>query len=111
IANEEQARRAVRDLKSQRADFVKVYSLLPRDAYFAIADEAKKLKIPFAGHVPDSVTPAEASDAGQASEEHLLQIIESCSDRHALKKKMEELKDASPDERRRDRIENMIATY
>ncbi|HJZ68336.1 MAG TPA: amidohydrolase family protein [Blastocatellia bacterium] len=111
ISNEEQGRRAVRDLKNQRADFIKVYSLLPREAYFAIADEAKRLKIPFAGHVPDSVTPAEASDAGQASEEHLLQIVESCSDRDALKKKMEELKDASPDERRRTRIETMLATY
>jgi len=66
---------------------VKVYSLLPREAYFAIADEAKRLKIPFAGHVPDSVTPEEASDAGQASEEHLLQIVEACSDRDAIKKK------------------------
>lgn len=113
ITNEEQARQAVRDLKKDRADFVKVYSLLPRDAYFAIADEAKKLGIPFAGHVPDSVTPAEASDAGQASEEHLLQIIESCSDREAIKKKVDELREkgASPAERRIAYIETMLATY
>jgi Amidohydrolase family len=111
ISNEEQGRQAVRDLKKQGADFIKVYSLLPREAYFAIADEAKKLKIPFAGHVPDSVTPGEASDAGQASEEHLLQIIESCSDRDAVKKKLDELKEASPDERRRASIETMLATY
>lgn len=113
ISNEEQARQAVRDLKKQRADFVKVYSLLPRDAYFAIADEAKKLKIPFAGHVPDSVTPAEASDAGQASEEHLLQIVESCSDREAVMKKVSELREsgATPVERRRAYIETMLATY
>ena len=113
ISNEEQGRLAVRDLKKQGADFVKVYSLLPRDAYFAIADEAKKLKIPFAGHVPDSVTPAEASDAGQASEEHLLQIIESCSDREAIKKKVDELREkgASPAERRIAYIETMLATY
>jgi len=111
ISNEEQGRQAVRDLKKQGADFVKVYSLLPRDAYFAIADEAKKLKIPFAGHVPDSVTPAEASDAGQASEEHLLQIIQSCSDSDAVKKKLDEMKDASPDERRRASVETMLSTY
>jgi hypothetical protein len=101
----------VRDLKKQGANFVKVYSLLPRDAYFAIADEAKKLKFPFAGHVPDSVTPAEASDAGQASEEHLLQIIQSCSDSDAVKKKLDEMKDASPDERRRASVETMLSTY
>lgn len=113
ISTAEQGREAVRDLKKQRADFVKVYSLLPRDAYFAIADEAKKLKIPFAGHVPDSVTPEEASDAGQASEEHLLQIVEACSDRDAVKKNVAELRGAgaSPITLRRVYIETMLATF
>ena len=103
----------MRDLKKQRADFVKVYSLLPREAYFAIADEAKKLKLPFAGHVPDSVTPEEASDAGQASEEHLLQIVEACSDRNAIKKKVEELSEAggTPVELRGAYIETILATF
>jgi predicted amidohydrolase len=113
ISTAEQGRQAVRDLKKQRADFVKVYSLLPREAYFAIADEAKKLKLPFAGHVPDSVTPEEASDAGQASEEHLLQVVEACSDRDAIKKKVGELREAgaTPVELRRAYIETMLATF
>jgi hypothetical protein len=113
ISTAEQGREAVRDLKKQRADFIKVYSLLPRDAYFAIADEAKKLKIPFSGHVPDSVTPEEASDAGQASEEHLLQIVEACSDREAVKKKQDQLRidGASPVERRKAYVETMLATF
>jgi hypothetical protein len=113
ISTPEQGRQAVRDLKKQRADFVKVYSLLPRDAYFAIADEAKKLKIPFAGHVPNSVTPEEASDAGQASEEHLLQIVEACSDRDAIKNKLDALREAgaTPVELRRAYIETMLATF
>jgi imidazolonepropionase-like amidohydrolase len=58
---------------------VKVYSLLPRDAYFAIAAEAKRQGMVFAGHVPGSVTPAEASDAGQKSIEHLTGILQACS--------------------------------
>jgi len=113
ISNEEQARQAVRDIKQSGATFVKVSSLLSRYAYFAIADEAKKLKIPFSGQVPDSVTPAEASDAGQASVEGLQQIVESCSDRDALKKKLNELREAgaAPVERRRVYIETMLATY
>jgi len=113
ISNAEQGRKAVQDLKAERADFIKVYSLLPREAYFAIADESKKVGLQFAGHVPDSVTPAEASDAGQASEEHLLQIIEACSDREAVKKKMVELAEtgASPIERRTAYIETLLATY
>lgn len=113
ISTAEQGRQAVRDLKKQRADFIKVYSLLPRDAYFAIADEAKKLKIPFSGHVPDSVTPEEASDAGQASEEHLLQIVEACSDSEAVKKKLDQLRvaGASAVERRKAYVETMLATF
>ena len=51
-----------------------MYSLLPRDAYFAIADEAKKQNIAFAGHVPRWVTAAEASDSGQRTIEHLTGI-------------------------------------
>jgi hypothetical protein len=60
---------------------VKVYSLLPRDAYFGIADEAKRQGISFAGHVPISVSAAEASDAGPKSIEHLTGVLLACSSR------------------------------
>ena len=40
------------------ADFIKVYSMIPRDAYFAIADEAKRRNMVFAGHVPEFVSVA-----------------------------------------------------
>jgi imidazolonepropionase-like amidohydrolase len=79
IANEAQGREAVAQQKERGADFIKVYSLLPRDAYFAIADEAHHLAIPFAGHVPASVTAAEASNAGQKSIEHLYGVALGCS--------------------------------
>jgi imidazolonepropionase-like amidohydrolase len=36
----------------------------------AIASGAKKARLPFAGHVTASISPLEASDAGQASIEH-----------------------------------------
>ncbi len=71
IESAAQARSAVDDLKAQGWDFIKVYDNVPRDAYFAIATEAKKDRIPFVGHVPLSVTALEASDAGQKSIEHL----------------------------------------
>ena len=61
----EQARAAVQKVKRDGGDFVKVYSLLSREAYFAIADESANVGLRFAGHLPNSVTPAEASDAGQ----------------------------------------------
>lgn len=75
----EQGRHAVESLKKRGADFVKVYSLLGRDAYFAIADEAKKQGIPFAGHVPLVVKASEASDAGQKSIEHLTGVLAACA--------------------------------
>ena len=74
-----EARRFVVQAKQGGADFIKVYSRLPRDAYYAIADEAKKQGLPFAGHVPASVTVAEASDAGQQSIEHFTNLLEACS--------------------------------
>ena len=82
VADETQARQAVDKIKRENAgDFVKVYSFLPRDAYFAIADESKKQNIPFEGHVPLSVTAEEASRAGQKSFEHLTGILSACSTR------------------------------
>lgn len=72
VAGALQARQAVRRLKAEGVDFIKVYSLLPRDAYFAIAEETRAAGLTFAGHLPNSVTPEEASDAGQKSFEHLM---------------------------------------
>ncbi len=83
VRNEDEGRKAVRRVKQWGADFVKVYALLPRDAYFGIADEAKQQRITFAGHVPNSVSPAEASDAGQKSIEHLTGILIASSDKEA----------------------------
>ncbi|HLO97198.1 MAG TPA: amidohydrolase family protein [Fimbriimonas sp.] len=79
VSNAEQARVAVRKIKQDGYDFVKVYSLLSREAYFAIADECKKEKIPFAGHVPHSVGLLEAQKAGQISAEHVMGNLVECS--------------------------------
>ncbi|MGA3285656.1 MAG: amidohydrolase family protein [Verrucomicrobiota bacterium] len=79
----EEGRAAVLTAKQEGSDFIKVYSLLPRDAYFAIAAEAKRQGMVFAGHVPDAVSAAEASDAGQKSIEHLTGILLACSTREA----------------------------
>jgi len=83
VANASEARQAVIQSKRDGADFIKVYSLLPRDAYFAIADESKKQDIPFEGHVPISVSAEEASNAGQRSIEHLTGVLSACSSHEA----------------------------
>lgn len=79
IKTPEDGRHAVDDLKKQGADFIKLQSLIPREAVFAIADEARKQGISFVGHVPDSVRASEASNAGQKSFEHLIGIFEGSS--------------------------------
>ena len=79
IRTPEDGRRAVDDLKRRGADFIKLQSLIPREAVFAIADEAKKQGITFVGHVPDSVRASEASNASQKSFEHLIGIFEGSS--------------------------------
>jgi len=72
-------RDAVESLKRRGVDFLKIQSGVPRDAYFAIADEAKKVGIGFEGHVPDAIRASEAIAAGQRSFEHLIGIFEASS--------------------------------
>jgi imidazolonepropionase-like amidohydrolase len=79
VANAADGRRVVDELKAQGVDFIKIQSLIPRDGYFAAAEEAKKIGIVFVGHVPDAVRASEASNAGQKSIEHFTGIFEGCS--------------------------------
>jgi imidazolonepropionase-like amidohydrolase len=72
VKDAEQARAAVRDLKQRGADFIKIISLPSKEAFFAVADEAKKQNISFVGHLPFQVSAIEASNAGIHSIEHLL---------------------------------------
>jgi hypothetical protein len=71
VSSAEEARQAVQLLKKMGADCVKPHDRVPRDAYFALLDEAKRAGLPVTGHVPTEVALAEASDAGQRSIEHL----------------------------------------
>ena len=70
------AREVVRQAKLAGADFVKVHDVLSRDAYLAVLDEARKLKLPVAGHVPAALTAAEVSALGQKSIEHFTGLDE-----------------------------------
>ncbi len=75
----EKGREIVRKQKADGADFIKVYSRLERDVYFAIADECNKLGIPFSGHIPSKVSLEEALEAGHETIEHFYGILEFCS--------------------------------
>jgi hypothetical protein len=71
VKNAEDARRVIPILIADKADFLKVYNTLNREAYLSIATQARQAHIPFVGHVPDTITPLEASKLGQKSIEHL----------------------------------------
>ena len=81
VTTPQQARNVVDDQKKKGADFIKVYSRLTPDAYFAIVAESARVGIPVEGHVPLQVSAWEASEAKQKSIEHLNGIAIACSTR------------------------------
>ncbi len=112
VADEKSARTTVDEQQQRGAQFIKVYSRLSRDSYYAIADEASKRGIPFEGHVPDAVTAAEASDAGQRSIEHLTRVALACSnDQEAIRTATEHAEAAfrAPDATMAQKMQNGAA--
>ncbi len=88
VNDESGARAAVRQVKSEGADFVKVYSRLSTTAYRAILDEARTLGLTVHGHGPDSLTAKEVSNAGQRSIEHIHSLGLAVSTREADVRRM-----------------------
>jgi imidazolonepropionase-like amidohydrolase len=68
-ANEAKAR--VLEHKSEGWDLLKILGGLNVDAYNAMAQAAKEVGIPFAGHVPSAVGVTHALEMGQATIDHL----------------------------------------
>ncbi len=56
-------------------DFIKVHSRVPRQAFFALAAEAKRRHIPLAVHAPVNVTVSEISSADARSIEHTESLL------------------------------------
>ena len=77
--NAEEATRGGDSLVALGVDLVKVHGQLRPETYFAIARRARERKIPFGGHVPNSVGALAASDSGQRSIEHMLAIPVPCT--------------------------------
>lgn len=72
-ATPEHARAFVRHF-SGRADAIKVYDGIPREAYLALTDEARRLQMDVVGHRPHAVSALEAA-ARQKSIEHARFIL------------------------------------
>lgn len=78
IADVAEARATIARLEPLGFDYLKVYSGLRRDVFFALADEARQRGMTIAGEVPDAVSPGEAATAGMRSFEHLWNLFEAC---------------------------------
>lgn len=79
----EHAREHANLIQERGVDFAKIYNFISRDAYFAFAEEANQIGLPFAGHVPEWLKASEVSDLGQRSIEHAAwgNVAEECSSR------------------------------
>src|SRR6185503_16989236 len=79
VRTPEEAVGGVDSLARLGVDFIKVHNGMPAAAYFAVAREARRRGMVFAGHVFPPVTPIEASDSGQRSLEHLTGFPNVCA--------------------------------
>lgn len=75
----EEARKAFDQLWNMDVDFINVLSGLPRDAYFALAEQARHWHLRLEGPVPTSITAQEAMEARQRSLEHLSGVTKAVS--------------------------------
>lgn len=84
VRTPEEARLAVDSLARLGVDVVKLHGQMPPAVYFAAARAARERGLRVAGHVPRTITPAQASDSGVGSLEHLLQIPVFCTAAESL---------------------------
>src|ERR1035438_4606111 len=75
----EEARTVFNQLDDESVDFIGILPQLPRDAYFALIERARKYYSAVAGDVPAGVTALEAVEARQKSIDHMSGILLACS--------------------------------
>ncbi|MEW6733672.1 MAG: amidohydrolase family protein, partial [Acidobacteriota bacterium] len=75
VNNEEEARQAVRKLKSQGVDFIKVQAGLSLPIWQAVIAEAKQQSILVAGHIPQQISAFEIARSTQQSVEHISPVL------------------------------------
>ncbi|WP_411281690.1 amidohydrolase family protein [Gemmatimonas sp.] len=70
VGTVDRARQVVDSLHAAGAQFIKIYTHLPRVLLDAIIERAQYHGLPFVGHVPLALTTGEASDLGMRGVEH-----------------------------------------
>ena len=79
VRDPNQARRIFDRLDELGVDFISILPRLPRDAYFALAERARKYDSFVVGPVPATVSVLEAIDARQKSIDRMSGILLACS--------------------------------
>jgi len=79
VRTPEEARTVFDQLDDEGVDFIGILPQLPRDAYFALIERARKYYSAVAGDVPASVSALEAVEARQKSIDHMSGILLACS--------------------------------
>lgn len=72
-----------RTYKTRGIDRLKIYNGVSREAYFALAKQARNLDMPLVGHLPKAVQLAEAITHGQRSFEHAHLLVRACARQEA----------------------------
>jgi len=74
----DEGRQLAQYFKERGFDFIKVYNDVSREGYLGLAEEARRLALPFAGHEPAALSALELSNAGQKSIEHSRIFLFNC---------------------------------
>jgi len=89
VNTDAEVRLAVDSLVALGVDFIKVHQQISKEAYLAVADQAKKHKKPFVGHLPVSITIKEAIEVGQKSIEHIFGVPDTVTIDYSMLSKSE----------------------
>ena len=65
-------------MKQRGVDFIKVYNGISAEGFAGLAQEARRLNLPFGGHEPNGVSAIDISNAGQKSIEHSRIFLLNC---------------------------------
>jgi hypothetical protein len=79
VRSPNEARSVYDRLDDNKVNFIAVQSRLPRDAYFALIERARKYYSPVAGSLPATVSALEAVDNRQSSIDRMSGILLACS--------------------------------
>ena len=76
VTTDSEGRAAVQQMKAKGADFIKVHRATKPDVFRAIVDEARRVGLHVAGHVPLGMSWPAAADAGMQTIEHAVTMVE-----------------------------------